>query len=65
MVGGMFHCGSDNWVFGSPVSADYEDLYLFENEEANKKYLQEFETGETELSVRTAIAIYDLYVKSN
>lgn len=64
MTGGMFHCSTDNWIFGSPLTFDYEDLYKFENEEANQKYLQQFENGECELSERNGIAIYDLYVKS-
>jgi hypothetical protein len=63
MHGGMFHCSSDDWIFGSPLSIDYEDLYEFENEEANQKYLQQFEDGECNLSERRGIAIYDLYVK--
>lgn len=65
MVGGMFHCSTDNMIFGSILSADYPDLYKFENEEANQKYLQEFENGDLELSERRGIAIYDLYVKHN
>lgn len=64
MRGGMFHCSTDNWILGSPLSFDYENLYKFENEEANQKYLQQFEDGECELSERRGIAIYDLYVKS-
>lgn len=63
MVGGMFHCSTDDWVFGSPLTFDYEDLYKFENEEANQAYLQDFENGECQLSERRGIAIYDLYVK--
>ena len=63
MCGGMFHCSSDDWVFGSPLTLDYEDLYEFENEEANQKYLQMFEDGKVHLSERRGTAIYDLYVK--
>lgn len=63
MRGGMFHCSTDNMIFGSILVADYPDLYKFENEEANQKYLKQFEDGEIELSMRRAIAIYDLYVK--
>lgn len=63
MVGDMFHCASDDWIFGSPLSLVYEDLYSFENEEANKEYLQQFEDGKVRLSERNGIAIYDLYVK--
>lgn len=64
MRGGMFHCSTDNWVFGSPLSFDYENLYRFENEEANQRYLQQFEDGDCELSERRGIAIYDLYIKT-
>ena len=63
MIGGMFHCGTDHWVFGSPLQSEYENVYYFENEESNQKYLEEFENGENELSVRTSVAIYNLYVK--
>ena len=63
MVGGMFHCGTDNWIFGSPLQFEYENVYYFENEECNRKYLEEFEKGGCDLSQRTSIAIYDLYVK--
>lgn len=63
MRGGMFHCGPDSWIFGSPVCIDYENVYQFENEEANKAYLKEFEDGESWVSERRGLAIYDLYVK--
>lgn len=63
MRGGMFHCGPDSWIFGAPVSVDYENLYEFDNEEANQAYLKSFEDGESEISERRGIAIYDLYVK--
>lgn len=63
MRGGMFHCAPDNWIFGCPLSVDYPNLYKFDDEEANQKYLQEFEKGEYELSLRNGVAIYDLYVK--
>ncbi len=64
MRGGMFHCSTDNWIFGSPLVVEYRDLYTFENNEATQKYLQSFETGDCELSERKGIAIYDLYVKA-
>ena len=63
MTGCMFHCGADNWIFGSPLSLQYENLYRFENEEANQAYLQEFENGEAKISERNGVPIYDLYVK--
>ena len=63
MIGDMFHCGTDNWLFGSPLSLQYENLYRFENDEVNQAYLQEFENGEAEISERNGVPIYDLYVK--
>lgn len=63
MIGGMFHCDTDNWLFGSPLSLQYENLYRFENDEVNQAYLQEFENGEAEISERNGVPIYDLYVK--
>lgn len=62
MVGGMFHCGTDDWIFGSSLCLDYENLYEFDNEESNQKYLQEFEDGKVHISERNGTAIYDLYV---
>ena len=50
MRGSMFHCGPDDWIFGSPLCAKYDNLY-------------EFEKGQVHISERSGIAIYDLYVK--
>ena len=47
---------------GSPLSVDYERLYDFDDD-ANDVYLQSFESGETELSERNGIPIYELYIK--
>ena len=63
MVGGMYHCGTDNWVFGSPLQIDCENLYEFNNDEFSKQYLDDFEKEKCELSYRTSIAIFDLYIK--
>lgn len=63
MIGGMFHCSSDDWIFGTPLCIEYENVYQFKNEEVNQKYLQEFEDGKCHLSERRGVAIYDLYVK--
>ena len=58
MRGGMFHCGTDNMIFG------YWDFdYEFNNENQIKKYLQAFENSEIELSVRSSVPIFDLYIK--
>ena len=58
MIGGMFHCGTDNMVFGF-IDFDYK----FDNEQEIKRYLNAFESEEIELSHRKAVPIYDLYVK--
>lgn len=59
MVGGMFHCGTDNSLFGSLYG------YKFDDAEKSQKYLDEFENGNIHLSVRTSVPIYDLFIKSN
>lgn len=63
MLGGRYHCGTDNFVFGHPLCLVSNNLYKFENEEVNKEYLESFENGECELSARTSVAIFDLYIK--
>ena len=58
MIGGMFHCGRDNMVFG------YMDFdYNFDDEKQISNYLQAFESGKIELSRRGTIPIFNLYVK--
>lgn len=64
MVGGMVHCGCDDWIFGTPLGIRNENIYQFNNPELNKMYLQEFEDGKTHISERNGIAIYELYVES-
>ncbi|MNC03302.1 hypothetical protein D3C75_507030 [compost metagenome] len=58
MVGGMYHCGTDNMIFGW-FGFDYK----FDDQEQINKYLQAFETGEIELSVRGTIPVLRLQVK--
>lgn len=60
MRGGMFHCGTDNMVFGY-CDFDYETKDV---DEINQ-YLEAFEnkTYGLELSHRTSVPIYELYVK--
>lgn len=58
MIGGLFHCGTDNMIFGY-----FGFNYKFDDEEQIKEYLNAFETGEIELSMRGTIPIIDLYVK--
>ncbi|MEG2050906.1 MAG: hypothetical protein RR012_01250 [Oscillospiraceae bacterium] len=64
-VGGMFHCGPDDRVFGyMPKNYDLKDnQYNFNNEHWINEYLQAFENGEINISERYGIAIYDLFVK--
>lgn len=65
MTNGMFHCGADDWIFGSPLGITHKNLYEFINEESNRKFLQEFEDGKAHISERNGMPIYDLYIKSN
>lgn len=58
MRGGMFHCGTDNMVFGY---ANFD--YAFDDEKQIVDYLQAFEDRKIELSCRRAMPIYNLYVK--
>jgi hypothetical protein len=58
MQGGMFHCGTDNMVFGAP-GFDYE----FNDENEIKRYLQMFEEDKIELSRRTSVPIYKISFK--
>jgi len=58
MRGGMFHCGRDNMLFCMP---DFD--YDFDNTESVNRYLQMFEQGEIELSVRAAIPIWEVHIK--
>lgn len=41
MVGGMFHCGCDDWIFGTPLGIKHENIYQFNDLELNKMYLQD------------------------
>lgn len=63
MVGGMFHCGPDNLIFGSSIAFEHHDLYYFNDAEMTAEYLQQFEDGDISISERRGMAIYDLYVK--
>ena len=58
MTGEMFHCGTDNMVFGAP-GFDYK----FNDENEIKRYLQMFEYEKIELSHRTSVPIYKISFK--
>jgi hypothetical protein len=65
----MFHCGTDFWTFGYVVPEDIsrkdnpDGVYTFRNPKINESYLASLESGETELSVRSSVPIYELYLK--
>lgn len=70
MVGGMFHVGDDDWIFGSSAWLDFNNdgEYNFNNPEAVNAYLNTFELPEGEegrsaLSERRAVPIYTFYIK--
>lgn len=57
MRGGMFHIGTDNYVFGNPEGYD------FTNPTVVKNYLDGFENGEIELSMRRSVPLARMAVK--
>jgi hypothetical protein len=59
MIRGLFHCGPDFWLFGPP----FEFAYKFDDAAAVQRYLQSFETGESELSERSSIPIHLIQIK--
>lgn len=61
MTGGMFHCGTDSWIFGAPDL----DSYMFDDEAQTAAYLESFERGESELSPRRAVPILTLEIKQS
>lgn len=62
MVGGMFHVGTDNWVFGWG-GWDPNGGYDFDDEKMTAKYLESLEQGVTELSMRTSIPLTSIAIK--
>lgn len=57
MRGGEFHIGRDDWVFGNPEG------YHFSDPEWVKRYLEEFENGETQLSHRASVPLTRISIK--
>lgn len=55
---GDYFCGPDFWLFG-----DIDFDYKFDNQESIQKYLNKFETGETEISMRNSVAVYSIQIK--
>jgi hypothetical protein len=68
---GLFHCGTDFWIFGyinpdddfSDDPNGEENLYTFTNQKFNASYMASLESGKTKLSSRTSVPIYELYLK--
>lgn len=68
MIGGRFHVGTDNSIFGwlgtlEMIEAGRTFSYKFKDDDLIIEYLDAFEREELELSVRTSIPIYLLQVK--
>lgn len=66
MIGGNFHCSTDDRTFGFiPEHFDMENgkQYDFDNYNWVKEYLNAFETGKIELSERHGIAIHSILIK--
>ena len=70
MTGGMFHVGTDAWIFGSPIWHEFGCKgYDFDNPEASQAYVNTFELPEGNrehafISPRRAVPIRSLYIKS-
>lgn len=59
LVGGYFSIGTDNRVFGTSM----ENAYEFDNEIFVKEYLNAFENGECELSMRRSCALVSIEIR--
>lgn len=57
-IQGDYFCGPDFWLFG-----DIDFNYKFDNPESIQKYLNKFETGEAEISMRNSVAVYSIQIK--
>lgn len=57
MVGGMFHIGPDNMIFGWTGGYDFDDA------DNTSKYLEAFESGKIELSMRRGCPVYSMAIK--
>lgn len=59
LVGGYFSIGTDNCIFGIPM----ENAYEFDNDTFLKQYLNAFENGECELSMRRSCALVSIEIR--
>lgn len=62
MRGGMFHIGTDNWIFGWG-GWDPDGGYDFDDEKMTAKYLESLEMGLTELSQRRSVPLTSIAIK--
>lgn len=69
MIGGMFHIGTDTWIFGSPVWYKHGcNGYDFDDLKATQEYINTFELPENDgdhatISPRNAVPIRKIYIK--
>lgn len=59
LVGGYFSIGTDNWIFGAPM----ENAYEFDNQIFVEQYLNAFENGDCELSLRRSCALFSIEIR--
>lgn len=62
MTGGMFHIGTDHWVFGWG-GWDPDGGYDFDDEKKTALYLESLEQGVTELSHRTSVPLVRIAIR--
>lgn len=62
MIGGMFHIGPDNMVFGWGGWPDGHE-YDFDDQNATAEYLKALELGDIEISQRRACPVYSIAIK--
>ena len=62
MVGGMFHIGPDNWIFGWG-GWGYNGYYDFYDMWKTVEYLESLEEGVTELSHRRSVPLTRIAIK--
>lgn len=70
MIGGMFHIGTDGWIFGSPIWNQFGCKgYDFDNLEVSQEYINTFELPKDDrehafISPRNAVPINNISIKS-
>ena len=62
MTGGMFHVGTDSWIFGWG-GWDPDGGYDFSDKKKTAKYLESLELGVTTLSHRSSVPLTSIAIK--